>query len=260
MAGDGFITERDRELFLTKEKRSRRIGLYLTIIFHLLLLIVLLIFSISTVRKTELSFITDSEGRLAREQELKKIERDNKIKAIAEDELRQQLSQVAERYRAVPVQRTSQYPKDERNTDADKLYKDAEDLQQRIKDAAKLDKQDGVDEVKGAGAIKPAKESLNDGQKSYSGPSVLNWYLDDRKALSLPIPVYKCRGGGDVTVQIYVGRNGYVKQTSILESSSTADQCIRNAALAAAGRSRFSASERAPEPQVGQITYRFIAQ
>ena len=47
----------------------------------------------------------------------------------------------------------------------------------------------------------------------------------------------------------------------IIEGSSVSDGCIRAAAaLNAAKRSRFSASETAPNPQVGEIVYRFIAQ
>ncbi len=113
-----------------------------------------------------------------------------------------------------------------------------------------------MDEVPSAAKYEEKKEET----PAYKGPSVLYWILDGRRAFSLPIPVYKCRGGGDVTIQIYVGRNGYVQKAAVVADASVADECIRSAALDAAKRSRFSKSDTADDPQIGQITYRFIAQ
>jgi len=250
------ITDEDLERFSKNDKRSRKAGIYITIIFHMLLVIVLLIFSISTVTKGEISFITDSEGQLHKQEMEEKERLQEEIKALAKAQLEDQLAgRPVTTYRAVPVSRNSNL-KDDRNTDADKLYKDAEDLQNRIKEAANLKIPDAADNV--------SLPSENTEEKAetpaYKGPSVLYWILDGRRAFSLPIPVYKCRGGGDVTIQIYVGRNGYVQKAIVLEDVSVPDQCIRSAALNAAQRSRFSKSDTADDPQIGQITYRFIAQ
>jgi TonB family protein len=76
----------------------------------------------------------------------------------------------------------------------------------------------------------------------------------------LPVPAYKCQGGGDVSVQISVNRKGYVVGASVIESVSSSDECLIRSAVAAAKRSRFRASTSAPEKQVGEIVYRFIAQ
>src|SRR5574344_989623 len=85
------------------------------------------------------------------------------------------------------------------------FHKEAADVQKRIKDARKYDIQpEGTDNVPNAAQVKKADA------KPYKGPSVLSWTLDGRNAFSLPIPVYKCQGGGDVSVRISVGRNGYV--------------------------------------------------
>ncbi|MBP5390893.1 MAG: energy transducer TonB [Bacteroidales bacterium] len=249
------ISDEDLDRFAKSDKLSRRAGLYLTIIFHLVLVIILLIVSISTVRKGEISFVTDSEGQIAKSRQEEEERLQEEIKAIAKAQLEDQIAgRPVTTYRAVAVSRNTQL-KDDRNTDADKLYKDAEDLQQRIKDAAKI-QTDGVDEVPSAAKYEEKKEET----PAYKGPSVLYWILEGRRAFSLPIPVYKCRGGGDVTIQIYVGKNGYVQRAQVVADASVPDECIRNAALNAAKRSRFSSSDTAPDPQLGQITYRFIAQ
>ena len=251
------ISDEDLERFAKTDRLSRRAGIYLTIIFHLLLIIVLLIFSISTVTKGEVSFVTDSEGQLHKQKQEEEQRRQEEIKALAKAQLEDQLAgRPVTTYRAVAVNRSSKQLKDDRNTDADKLYKDAEDLQNRIKEAAKIKIPDSSDDI-----ATPAKEDEKQAEaKPYTGPSVLYWILDGRRAFSLPIPVYKCRGGGDVTIQIYVGRNGYVQRAAVLGDVSVPDECIRNAALNAAKRSRFSKSDTADDPQIGQITYRFIAQ
>ena len=92
------------------------------------------------------------------------------------------------------------------------------------------------------------------------GPSVLSYRLEGRKGQSLPIPAYKCIGGGDVTVAIIVNRKGYVVNVKVVENVSSPDICLQDYAMRAAKRSRFTASSTAPERQAGEIVYRFIAQ
>ena len=103
---------------------------------------------------------------------------------------------------------------------------------------------------------KPTKEE----QKEYSGPSVVSYTLDGRKASHLKIPAYRCNGGGDVTVIITVNNAGQVVNAKVMDSISSSDQCLRSFAVRAARLSRFSASQNAPANQTGEIVYRFIAQ
>lgn len=252
--GNGpLLTERDLEIYGVSERTGRRVGLLAAVAFHLLLAIVFLIISIRSVVRQEVSFISDHElSRRIAEDEAAKQE---KIREAARNQLDDQLAgKPVNHYRAVAVQQGKPL-KDDRNTDASKLYKDAEDLQKRIRNAAKMDVDAASDDAHSDGHEKRERDV-----PKYTGPSVLNWSLDGRSAFYLPIPVYKCKGGGDVTVRIMVGRNGYVRSASVIESSSVAEICIRDAAVAAAKRSRFSVSSTASEPQTGQITYRFMAQ
>ena len=96
--------------------------------------------------------------------------------------------------------------------------------------------------------------------KVYSGPSVLSYTLDGRKASKLPIPAYRCYAGGEVTVIIVVNPQGMVIGAEVKDDISSTDQCLRNFAVRAARLSKFSQSSTAPARQTGEIVYRFIAQ
>ena len=106
--------------------------------------------------------------------------------------------------------------------------------------------------------------SDNDGKKKedkkYSGPSVVSYFLEGRKASKLSIPAYRCMGAGEVTVLITVDNSGTVIAAKVDESCSSEDGCLRAFAIRAARLSRFSADPNAPARQQGNIVYKFIAQ
>jgi hypothetical protein len=109
-----------------------------------------------------------------------------------------------------------------------------------------------------ADPVKPQPEQVPD--RPYSGPSVLSWSLDGRKASHLPIPAYRCYGAGEVVVIIAVNNRGDVVNAKVNDELSSTDGCLRNFAIRAARLSKFSSSTTAPARQMGTITYAFIAQ
>ena len=159
-------------------------------------------------------------------------------------------------YRNVAVDRSNQPLRDDRFKNPNQVYDEARELQRKLdaSRAAALHEQ-GSDDVASNNENLPKENA-----QQYKGPSVISYTLDGRKAISLPVPAYKCQGGGDVSVQISVNRKGYVVGASVIESVSSSDECLIRSAVAAAKRSRFRASASAPEKQVGEIVYRFIAQ
>lgn len=145
--------------------------------------------------------------------------------------------------------------KDDRNTDAEQLYKDAERLANELKAGKALE--DARDET----VELPSQNKKEDPKKKeYSGPSVVSYSLDGRKASHLNIPAYKCYGSGDVTVIITVNNSGKVTSAKVLDEVSSSDRCLQEFAVLAASKSRFSVSTTAPHNQKGEILYRFIAQ
>ncbi len=94
----------------------------------------------------------------------------------------------------------------------------------------------------------------------YSGESNVEYHLGDRYHLRLPIPVYLARGGGVVTVDITVDREGKVVGATPRQSAQVADDQIYQYARAAAWKSIFNPDPLAPVNQQGTIKYTFVAQ
>jgi len=235
--------------------KEERAGLYATLIFHLSVLIILLLVSIGSVVDKEQSFVLDFSKQEEREKEIKEIEVKEEAKRQIEELLgKAELNSV----RNVAVDAGEKLRDNHGKTGAD-VYKEARELQKRL-DASK---RDAMREKSEAEAVDMGKdndaESKND-TPAYKGPSVLSYSLAGRKGRYLPVPAYKGYGGGDVCVAIMVNPKGKVLSAKVIESRSTGDSQLWEFAVDAAKRSRFSADEKAPAQQQGEIIYRFIRQ
>ena len=235
-------------------KKEDKAGLYITVIIHLAVLIVLLATSLGFSLQRENSFILDFSklDELERLQaEVERLQREAEFQQAISQRLEAELG-AAGGYRNVAVDRAAL--KDDRGTDAEQLYKDAERLAKELKGGFEVP-DDGFT------ANLPSKD---DGQKkeekTYSGPSVVSYFLEGRKASKLSIPAYRCMGAGEVTVLITVDNAGTVIAAKVDESVSSSDGCLRSFAVRAARLSKFSADPHAPARQQGNITYQFIAQ
>jgi len=95
--------------------------------------------------------------------------------------------------------------------------------------------------------------------KLYSGESNVEYELENRFHLRLPIPVYLAQDGGKVQVQIEVNREGKVVRAEPLIKPGLSDPILSYAKTAAL-RTRFNPSPEAPIIQKGSIYYTFIPQ
>jgi hypothetical protein len=235
-------------------KQEDKAGLYTTVIIHLAVLIVLLATSLGFSIQRENSFVLD----FSKLEELERLQAEVE-RLRQEAEFQQAISQRLEAelgaaggYRNIAVDRASL--KDDRGTDAEQLYKDAERLARELKGGFEAP-DDGFT------ANVPSKDDGNKKEeKKYSGPSVVSYFLEGRKASKLSIPAYRCMGAGQVTVLISVDNSGTVVAAKVDESVSSTDGCLRSFAVRAARLSRFSADPKAPAKQQGNIIYQFIAQ
>ncbi len=225
-------------------------------IFHLTVIIVLLAYRIGDTLRREESFVLDFSKQEEIERREKEIEMQEDLAKKLED-LISAARQSSEPIRNIAVD-AGERLKDDRSTDADQLYRDAEKLANELKNGQK----DGIEEDAREETVEMQHQSKPDkgNQKAYSGPSVVSYTLDGRKASHLKIPAYRCYGAGDVTVIITVNPQGQVINAKVMEAVSSADPCLCNFAVRAARLSRFSASTTAPAKQTGEILYRFIAQ
>lgn len=234
---------------------KHKVGILATLVFHLLLLVVLLSFKLhygTEYYGSEIAVEFDEEVAVDEVEEAQAqllpadaVESDYEVQAIrnfAVDASDQDLN--------------AQLP-DEKNIDAAKLYEDAERLKQEM-----LDNQQFYDDLQDDEAIipnTPKKEVPESAKAQISGPTVVSYYLKDRKARRLPIPAYKCERGGQVVVIIEVLPNGQVSGAAIDKKLSVIDHCINQAAIKAAHNSWFTAAD-AKTKQKGSITYLFVPQ
>ncbi len=232
-------------------KSDDKAGLYITVIFHLTVIIVLLVCQISSALKRENTFVLD----FSKQEKVEKEQAERDLKEKVSERLDRMLAEAS----GVPIKNVAVDRgalKDDRNTDAEELYKEAEKLAKELKDGPRLDEPD----EDYASVSKPSQPKETPKASSYKGPSVVSYELDGRKASRLSIPAYRCLGAGHVTVIITVDPSGRVLNAKVHDEASSDDKCLRDFAVRAARLSRFSASGTAPARQAGNIVYLFVAQ
>ena len=227
---------------------ENRAGLYTTIIVHLVVLIILLAAGLGASLRREESFVLD----FSKLEQVEQLKQELAFKEEISRRIDEMIAGGAEPVRNVVVDRGAL--KDDRGTDAEQLYKDAERLREELRSGFEAPKENEV------AVTERSKPDQKKADKAYSGPSVVSYELAGRKASRLPIPAYRCLGAGEVTVLISADPQGNVVSAKVDESSSSADGCLRAFAVRAARLSKFSASASAPARQSGNIVYRFIAQ
>ncbi len=237
-------------------------GLYITVSVHLAVIIILLLYKIGSFAADQDKYIMDFSAAVDKIEDVKQ----KAVPAVKEEDLSfdeliarrvEQLiaGNTGTDFKNIATDRSNTL-KDDRGTDADKLYEDARRLAKELKDGIQLDEPD--DSYVQQNSKKETKQEKK--VKEYSGPSVVSYSLDGRKASRLPIPAYRCFAGGMVTVLIVVDNAGKVIDAKVQDATSSSDKCLRDFAVKAAKMSRFSTNTKAPARQHGDIVYQFIAQ
>lgn len=234
-------------------KSEEKAGLRITVIFHLVVLIVLLLYGIGTEIMPENSFVLD----FSKQEEKEQVEKQEKL----EEEVSKKLDRMIEKARTEnPVKNVivSKNLSDDRHSaaEAEQLMSDAARLAAELKGGYK----DAIEEDAREEAVDISPKKEKDQQAEYKGPSVLSWTLEGRKATHLPIPAYRCYGAGSVTVVIVVDQQGNVLNAKISDAESAEDKCLRDFAIRAARLSKFNRDMKAPVRQAGEIVYSFVAQ
>ena len=239
---------------MRKLSQEDKAGLYLTVIVHLAVVIVLLIAGLGYSVKKENSFVLDFtkyEDLERMQAEAQKLQKEAELKESISRKLQEELGGGQSEVKSVAVNRAAL--QDDRGTNAEQLYKDAERLAKELQNGYEIPDDEQV-------ALPSAYKNDKKKTPDYKGPSVISYDLGGRKASHLPIPAYRCNGGGEVKVIISVTPAGKVIAAKVEESESSDDACLRSFAIRAARLSRFSAKSDAPAKQTGYIIYSFIAQ
>ncbi|PKQ63620.1 hypothetical protein BZG02_09450 [Labilibaculum filiforme] len=244
--------------------RRNKYGVMGTLAFHMLLIIILLAFKLNTNQAyLEAEITIDIPPELA-EQFLK--EDKEKIEEALEEKNSEITKSVDELLRSIAVNQNVAKSKAD---PAQKIDKMIEEIRKGLEEYGSDDIAGGSGDLKEfkkdslTAAEAKEKQKLLDALESieYSGPSSVYYSLEGRHKIYLPIPVFKCEGEGIVVVQITVNQAGRVVEAEVLaKESGVEDDCLFEAALQAARRTRFNVSTSAPQEQIGKITYHFVKQ
>lgn len=233
---------------------EHRVGILATIAFHLLLMVVLLACKLETRKEfygseIELAFEPD-------EPEMEAVEEPQR-ELLPADALVAEREMEAVRNFAVDANERDLNAnlKDEKNIDADELYREVERLKSQKQENREFFESE-PEEL--AIPNTPQKEVTEEQKAVVDGPTVISYNLPGRKAYELLNPAYKCQKGGQVVVNIVVDGMGNVTKATIDARLSVVEECINAEAQKAAMRSRFSRSDKAS--QSGSITYLFVEQ
>jgi len=121
------------------------------------------------------------------------------------------------------------------------------------------DSQEGNDKVAGdKGKVTGDPNSLGYDGLGGQGNGV-SYSLGNRKAKSLPKPLYNSDDQGKVVVSIWVNKMGEVTRAVVMQKgTNVTDIKLRDLARKAALKAKFTADVEAAEIQKGSITYNFI--
>lgn len=243
--------------------RRHRMGVYGTIIFHLIIAIVILTLKLGSLHTQYNQPVVINFEKEAIPPEILKQEIKKEMAQLKQELAKVNYSKMDFRNAAADVSSESKDLNksltDDRNTKTDELYDEAKKLQERL-DAGKanLEKleqgENAVQPPAGQEVAKKATKATNPGKV------LVNYSLGGRKAFRLPVPAYTCEGGGTVKVLIEVNQQGYVTSAKVDNSSSSSDDCLWDGALRSARSSRFQIQEGGASSQSGFILYRFIPQ
>lgn len=106
------------------------------------------------------------------------------------------------------------------------------------------------------------ESSESSSNESYAGPALVFVELENpnRGKSYIEVPVFTCRHGGTVVINISVDTDGRVKSANVVSVKSNGDgECISDAARHAALNSRFT-TLAGGKTENGKITYQFIQQ
>jgi hypothetical protein len=236
-------------------------GILGTIAFHILLLILFLLFRISD--KTKHSELIEMNFEQENPQELlKKLDQEAQEKAAKLKNIDLMADGVIRRNIAVNI---NDKTADELSTD--KFIKQFAD-ENKLEGFKKiLNPEQTIEkpiEKSDNGLIQqknPIEEKPAGSKQIYKGPTNIYCDLEKRTAVYVPVPVYKCEGSGKVVVEITVNSEGSViASTTLKRESNVNDECLFNTAISYAAITRFNSDSQAPQKQKGSITYFFVPQ
>lgn len=246
---------------------SRLVGIFGTVIIHLVAAIIFMLFKIGSQQK---QIIEQFTVELQTQEEMPATENKNEAVKLpsksvekvlqGDDEMLNIARNLANK--SDPKVDPQQYIDMVKNEliKSGKLGKDNFIDEQKMK-AEQGDEDVSMENPGKAGQLPDKPTASQELAANYKGPTRIYYNLKGRNHTYLPLPIYMCEGSGKITLAITVNQKGEVENAKIIESeSTTTDQCLIETAINTAMASRFNPDINAPKSQSGTITYHFVAQ
>jgi len=268
-----------------------------TILFHLLLLIALVWMALTTPLplpeeegvEVNLGFADMGSGHQQRSKPMEQPKPPTPtpttpVQEQIEEEIVEDISEEAPAIQPKPAEKPKKEKKLEEKPKEDKIVEEKPVEEQEVKEIVKEaepepepepvvdprlmytgkknksgDSQEGNDKVAGdKGKVTGDPNSLGYDGLGGQGNGV-SYSLGNRKAKSLPKPLYNSDDQGKVVVSIWVNKMGEVTRAVVMQKgTNVTDIKLRDLARKAALKAKFTADVEAAEIQKGSITYNFI--
>ena len=233
------------------------IGILGTVIFHLVIVIIFLVFKIASVRNLMDAIITiDFEETELQDFPINPVrEKDIEFDQYVADYLESERSNIPVNVSARLDEQLSTDRFVDELTEEMSLNRSEEMLrsEERLRELQEMESEENI--------IAEADEPEDKDPVVFKGKTNIYYSLENRYHMRLPVPVYKCEGFGIVEVQIFVDQKGYVVNAMVPNlGESMNDICLAEAAKIAALATKFNSNFDAPLRQQGTITYHFQPQ
>ncbi len=234
---------------------DHRIGLCVTLIAYLVLMIAFVSSKIVIGRKETTQTMYIDLQQLA---ELEK-ERDRLLEETRRRQQQDPIDWSSIKNQTSNENALNEQLKDDRGTNAAAINEAAEEAQERMRQNREAYERGLAEEQNIRNSASDSKGDREHEDRKVKGRVTVSFSFTNptRTSRYIHIPAYLCEGGGEVVVEATITCSGKVVSAKVLEGG---DQCMREAALNAARRSKFNIDNNAPARQKGTISYIFIPQ
>ncbi len=234
---------------------DHRIGLCVTLITYLVLMITFVSTKIVVGRKETTQTMYIDLQQLA---ELEK-ERDRLLEETRRRQQQDPIDWSSIKNQTSNENALNEQLKDDRGTNAAAINEAAEEAQERMRQNREAYERGLAEEQNIRNSASGSKGDREHEDRRVKGRVTVSFSFTNptRTSRYIHIPAYLCEGGGEVVVEATITCSGKVVSAKVLEGG---DQCMREAALNAARRSKFNIDNNAPSRQTGTISYIFIPQ
>ena len=234
------------------KERQRNIlnGVLGTIIFHLIIVILFLIFKLGDVKRKHLEALQiEFLNELIKIEDLLAEENETPVNIQPLD------AQIAKNIAVNVAEKLNQEISTDNYVEEIKEELGIEELNQQLsRDLSDDNSPEFIENIENN------KKKEEPKREKYRGKTRITVSLPNREIRRQDVPVYRCEAGGVIVILIMVDQRGNVINATYSNNSGSKDECLIEEAINYSYRFLFSADFTAEARQKGTITFEFIPQ